>query len=712
MQLIKKNNVFLLTLLTSGFVLSGCQVVSVKQQALGVTIANERDSILTRNKLSEASLNVLSMTGSETKKCTDQPEECVNKLEDIPEILDEQLLSTSSETYLAKAIEVGNSAACKASILNKRKSEAEQKIQQQTFDTCLEQQLELLDQSIRYSYAYLFLTKRQPQERLFDNRQVQIRDFYNQALAKLITTYSLKQHGNKKIYDQITIGKSQYTIDFSNYPTLVNRDIESLIASYNLNFSGLRSINRRDGFGAEFAVILPQSENHNIQNNSIQNSKLQKTQNQTQNNQAKDNQTQDKHAQNSPAAPSPQPYILDPLHHQYENQINPNIHQPDYLAATITAQPKNPQVSIEDFILKHAPMQINLYDPYLHQNVSINQHNYPLSANFSAPYGLWLAQNRLGISAYLSLLDRDTHLTMPHLYMLEPYNPDKKVIVLVHGLASSPEAWIGLTNDIMGDSVLREHYQVWQVFYSTNMPILESRFQIYALLNQSFAQVDQNAAAKHEAVLIGHSMGGIISRLLVSHDDITQDTLKLVKSRQLKRMGDINMINARLQMKPIDNFSRAIFISSPHRGTAYADRWFTLIARKVIRLPGAFLTAIADTIIQDDIEVKDILNQIDQGLIQNGPSDLSQSSKFMQLTNQIVPEKNVKYHSIMGNLTNSNDKNIMNDGIVPYKSSHLDGAVSEKIIKGGHSIQETPEAVLEIRRILRAHLTDLGVYQP
>ena len=59
---------------------------------------------------------------------------------------------------------------------------------------------------------------------------------------------------------------------------------------------------------------------------------------------------QDKHAQNSPAAPSPQPYILDPLHHQYENQINPNIHQPDYLAATITAQPKNPQVSIKDFI--------------------------------------------------------------------------------------------------------------------------------------------------------------------------------------------------------------------------------------------------------------------------------------------------------------------------------------------------------------------------
>ena len=39
---------------------------------------------------------------------------------------------------------------------------------------------------------------------------------------------------------------------------------------------------------------------------------------------------------------------------------------------------------------------------------------------------------------------------MPHLYMLEPYNPNKRVIVLIHGLASSPEAWVSLTNDIIG----------------------------------------------------------------------------------------------------------------------------------------------------------------------------------------------------------------------------------------------------------------------
>ena len=66
----------------------------------------------------------------------------------------------------------------------------------------------------------------------------------------------------------------------------------------------------------------------------------------------------------------------------------------------------------------------------------------------------------------------------------------------------------------------------------------------------------------------------------------------------------------------------------------------------------------------------------------------------------------------MGNITDSKDPKVMTDGVVPYTSSHLDGAASEVIIKGGHSIQETPEAVLELRRILRLHLIELGIYKP
>ncbi|MCU4304966.1 alpha/beta fold hydrolase [Acinetobacter ursingii] len=661
----KKNSTLFLVSAFSITLLSGCQVVSVKQQAVNVTIANERNSILMQDKLSEASLNVLSMSGREAKICMDQPTSCVNELKMIPEIVDEQFLSTASELYLAKAMQLDKSSACTVSSITKHRSEDHQRQTQQTYDDCQTEQLKMLDKSIRYSYAYLFKTKRKPIDRIFDNRQVQIRDFYNQAIAKLVTI-SAQRSSVKKATDSVKIGNSIYNINLDQYQLLKNKELDRFISSYNLNFSGLRTINRRDGFGSEFVAVFPASEEKS--NNK---------------------------------------YILDPLNASYQTSINPNIHKARYLSATIVARPVKAE-SVDD-IINSPNITVQVMDPYRTENVDIAGKSYPLAANFSAPYGLWLAENNLGAAAYLSLIDREERLTMPHLYMLEPYNPNKKVIVLVHGLASSPEAWIALTNDIMGDSILREHYQVWQVFYSTNMPILESRFQIYALLKQAFGGLNPNDPADKDAVLIGHSMGGIISRLLVSNADISQSALSMMSPYQQAKLKKHPIVSERLKIQPITNFDRAVFMSSPNRGTDFADLWFTRAARKIIKLPGAFLGAVTDTITNQDIDAKDILTRIDKGLIQNGPSDLSHKSKFMALTEDINPPKGFVFHSIIGNKTNSKDPDVMTDGIVPYKSAHLDGATSEVIIKGGHSIQETPEAVLELRRILRQHLVDHNI---
>ena len=664
----KMNKAFVLCSLLFTTVLTGCQVVSVKEQAFNVTISNERDSILTRDNLSEASLNVLSMTGREARICTEQPQECVEALKEIPQILDEQLLSTASELYLAKSLQLGKGSECKSSVLTKTQSEEKKQLQKQNIQKCQDQQLAMLDQSIRYSYAYLFKTQRAPQDRIFDNRQVQIRDFYNLAISHLIHVYS-ERHQAKEGSRKIQVGNSIYTVDFENYPEIKDQPFEKLMSTYNMNFSGLSSITRRDGFGSEFVVVLPEEKR---------------------------------------ITPNKK-YIVDPLNFKYAEGSNPNIHSARYLATTITAVPKS-ATSI-DQIINGPEFQLKLHDPYKHEKVTVAGKQYALAANFSAPYGLWLAENNLGRAAYLVLIDRDDNLIMPHLYMLEPYNPKKKVIVLIHGLASSPEAWIRLTNDIMGDPVLRENFQVWQVFYSTNMPILESRFQINALVQQGFARVANNAPAKKDAVLVGHSMGGVIARLMVSQADITQDAFKLVQNTRIAQFKDNPLFKARLQMQPIPNFTRAIFLATPHRGTKYADRWHTKLARKIIRIPGAFLGAFADTL-QGEIGLKDFVKELGHDLIQNGPSDLSENSKFTALTKDIQPSKNIKFHSIIGNTVDTQDTKLMSDDIVSYESAYLEGAVSSKVIKGGHSIQETPEAVLELRRILRLHLTELGLYQP
>lgn len=55
---------------------------------------------------------------------------------------------------------------------------------------------------------------------------------------------------------------------------------------------------------------------------------------------------------------------------------------------------------------------------------------------------------------------------------MQPYDPGRRIILMLHGLASSPEAWVNLANEIQGDETLRRNFQIWQVYYPTNMPVV------------------------------------------------------------------------------------------------------------------------------------------------------------------------------------------------------------------------------------------------
>jgi transposase InsO family protein len=44
------------------------------------------------------------------------------------------------------------------------------------------------------------------------------------------------------------------------------------------------------------------------------------------------------------------------------------------------------------------------------------------------------------------------------------------------------------------------------------------------------------------------------------------------------------------------------------------------------------------------------------------------------------------------------------DGVVSYRSAHIDEAASELVVRWSHSAQGQPEVIEEIRRILYEHL--------
>src|SRR5690606_2862968 len=132
--------------------------------------------------------------------------------------------------------------------------------------------------------------------------------------------------------------------------------------------------------------------------------------------------------------------------------------------------------------------------------------------------GLWLARSGFARQSLRTLFGREQGITRPHLYLMQPFDPDRRILLLVHGLASSPEAWVNVANEVMGDEALRREFQIWQVYYPTNMPLALNQAAIRSIFTDTLQHFDPQgtARASHDTVVIGHSMGGVLARLLVS----------------------------------------------------------------------------------------------------------------------------------------------------------------------------------------------------
>jgi hypothetical protein len=145
---------------------------------------------------------------------------------------------------------------------------------------------------------------------------------------------------------------------------------------------------------------------------------------------------------------------------------------------------------------------------------------------------------------------------------------------------------------------------------------------------------------------------------------------------------------------PVPAVKRVIFIAVPHRGSDLAASWYGKLASSLIKLPAYLI----DNNLQMLSKKRRVLPER-----YNGIDNLSPDGRALKLLNALPISRDVPYHSIIGN----NEKRGVpggTDGVVSYKSSHLDMAESEIVVKSGHSVQQNPLAIQEIRRILKLHL--------
>jgi len=95
---------------------------------------------------------------------------------------------------------------------------------------------------------------------------------------------------------------------------------------------------------------------------------------------------------------------------------------------------------------------------------------------------------------------------------LQDYDPNRIPVIFVHGLQDTPASWAPMINTLREDPDIRRRYQFWVFSYPSGYPYPYSA----ALLRKELDSVDRAFPNHKGIVLVGHSMGGMVSRLMIT----------------------------------------------------------------------------------------------------------------------------------------------------------------------------------------------------
>src|SRR5262249_38528096 len=183
-----------------------------------------------------------------------------------------------------------------------------------------------------------------------------------------------------------------------------------------------------------------------------------------------------------------------------------------------------------------------------------------------------------------------------NLAMLHPYRQGRIPIVLVHGTASSPARWADMVNELMNDPQLRGRIQFWFFTYSSSNPILESAAELRQTLLNVVKEVDPDELdpALRRMVVIGHSQGGMLARLMVTDSgDRFWDNVSHAPFAEVKGPPDaLAFVRNVMFFKRVPYVKRVVFIATPHHGSFRVSSLVLDLVRRVVTLPATTVSTL------------------------------------------------------------------------------------------------------------------------
>ncbi len=349
--------------------------------------------------------------------------------------------------------------------------------------------------------------------------------------------------------------------------------------------------------------------------------------------------------------------------------------------------------------------RLELYRASDSETVAVNGRDVPLEIEETATIASQLGSASLMWENELwGYLGRGpSGVKLPLLVSTTPYDPGRIPVVFVHGTASSPGRWANMVNDLLADPWIRRRFQFWFFMYDTGNPIAYSAMLLRDKLTDMEARLDPEGRdpCLRQMIVIGHSQGGLLTKLTavdtgarlwnavsrVPIDDVPMSA----ETRELLRHA--------LFIEPLPFVHRLVFVATPHRGSFVAGQWFSSMINRWVRLPRNLLASSRDLLVHG----RDVFyTGRTLGRLPTAAENMTAGNPFLEGLAAIPVVTSVPYHSIIA-VKGPGPFLEGNDGVVAYRSAHIEGAASELVVRSTHSTQGEPATIQEVRRILHVH---------
>jgi pimeloyl-ACP methyl ester carboxylesterase len=342
--------------------------------------------------------------------------------------------------------------------------------------------------------------------------------------------------------------------------------------------------------------------------------------------------------------------------------------------------------------------ELEFIDPLKSERIALGKRVFPVASDLTASTAMLIARERPERLGFASVMNPQKYADTARLIQLQPFDPVRTPVIFVHGLQETPASWAPMIDTLRNDPWIREHYQFWFFSYPSGYPYPYAA----ALFRRDLDGIERAFPDHKRIVLVGHSMGGLICRLMITDagDKVWRVFFATPPAKTPLASHTRKLLEEALVFNHRPDVQRAVFISTPHRGSKFASGWIGRIGAALVRTPRLFTSIYASTkpLLVSDPAARTLKR------MPNSVDTLQPNDRFVQAVDKLPITPGIPYHSIMGDRGRGNTPN-SSDGIVPYWSSHLDGAESELIVNSDHGAQYNQQAIREVERILKKNLT-------